>query len=518
MSQKYLVGIDIGTTGAKALVTDLEGRVLASGYKEYGCTFPRANQVEQDVEMLTASSMETCRIALEQSGVDPADVAGISFSAQRCCTIFVDEAGTPLRPMISWQDNRPTAEVEEIGTKISADDFYDRTAMTLNTTWMIGKILWVQRNEPEVWSRTAKIVQLHDYVLKAWGAGDFYDDPSDSGYYGLRNMAARDWDDELLEIAGVSREQLPTVTPSSTRIGGISAEAAAQSGLLEGTPLSIGAGDQNCAAVGAGVVEPGTALVSIGTAAAVAAFLDHSYLDPSRTNIVINHAIDGRWQLEGYQAAAGGVYRWFRDEVAAEERLEAEQLGCDVYSLLDKRIAEVPAGSGGVITIPHFAGAATPRWNPDCRGYICGLSFATDRKALARSIVEGITLAVRDMLDSMLACGTDVRTVRILGGPTRSEVWNQMQADIYGRPVDTLAVPDAAPLGAAILAGVGAGVFTDIVDGAHRMVQTNRTYTPDPETAAIYQKIFDIYQKTYESLEDGGALSAIAKFQAENNH
>lgn len=513
MANEFLVGIDIGTTGTKALVVDLQGSVLAAGYREYGCDFPRANWVEQDVDMLTACSMETCRAAVEKSGVDPEQVAGVSFSSQRCCTIFIDAAGRPLRPMISWQDNRPTAEIEEIRARMPAAAFYERTSMTLNTTWMIGKIMWFQNNEPEKWARTAKIVQLQDYVLKAWGAPGYYDDLSDAGYYGLRNMDRRDWDEELLEIAGVRADQLPEPTASATPIGGISSEAAARSGLAAGTPLVVGAGDQNCAAVGSGVVRPGTALVSIGTAGAVAAFLDRPYRDPQQTNIVINHAIAGRWQVEGYQAAAGGVYRWFRDEIATREKERAASSGRDVYAIFDEMIAGVPPGAGGVVMIPHFAGAATPRWNPDARGAFCGLSFATDRPALARAVMEGITFGVRDMLDSLLACGIAVAEVRILGGPTRSALWNQLQADVYGRTVATLETPDAAPLGAAVLAGVGAGVFPDIPAGADRLVRIDRTCEPHEETAALYEELFGIYRTTYESLESGGAFRAIADFQ-----
>ena len=347
MGDTHVVGIDIGTTGAKAAVFGLDGGLVASAYSEYACTYPRPNWVEQDVDLIVGAAIDCCRKAVEQSGLGAGKIAAVSFSAQRCCSVFVDAAGRLVRPMISWQDNRAHEEAEEIGRKIPADEFYDITGMPLNTTWMVSKILWVRAHEPENWKRIAKVVQLQDYALKMMGAEEFFDDVSDAGFYGLWDPYAFDWSDRLLGLLGLDRSLFPKPSASGTRIGSVSAAAAARAGLKAGTPLCIGAGDQNSAAVGAGVVRKGYLSVSLGTGGLAAAYLDEPFRDPHRKAMVDNHAVYGKWQLEGLQAGAAGVFRWFRDEIAAMEKEAAASSGTNVYETLNADDRDDPARREG---------------------------------------------------------------------------------------------------------------------------------------------------------------------------
>ena len=513
MVKKYLVGVDIGTTGAKAIISDCHGNIVGLGYHEYACVYPKPGWVEQDVDLVVAKSMEAASDALAKSGIDPLEVAAISFSTQRCCTMIVDDAGELIRPMISWQDNRTAVEVDEIRLKLSDEAFYEITNLPLNTTWMISKILWLRKNEPENWARAKKIVQLHDYTLKAWGAQNYIDDYSDAVFYGLWDPVAFAWSDAMLEKFDIDPDLLPEVQASGTQAGTLSASAAAATGLAEGTLLCVGAGDQNAAAIGAGLVQEGSLSVSLGTGGLVAGYLDTPYKDPDCNTMVTNHAIGGKWQVEGYQAGAASVLRWFRDEITSLERGYAESSGKEVYEILTEMASQAPAGSKGLVVLPYFASATTPRWDSAARGTILGLTFAHDRKCLVRAFMEGITLEVNDMIQSLKRSGVAVSDVHILGGPTKSELWNQIQADTYNCSVKTLKNTDAAALGAIILAGVGAGLFQDVAEGCSQIVQIDKTYEPIPENAAIYQELYEIYCRAYEGLDSSGVFTRIAAFQ-----
>jgi xylulokinase len=513
MAKQYVAGIDIGTTGAKAAIFDLDGRLVASAYTEYTCIYPKPNWVEQDVQLIVDKAIDCCRRAVAQSGVDPADIASVSFSAQRCCSIFLDAKGGVVRPMISWQDNRAHEEVAEIESKISAAEFYDITGMPLNTTWMVSKLMWVRRHEPSNWEKVTKVVQLQDFALREMGADGFFEDASDTGFFGLWDPYALAWSDRLCSLLAFPRSLFPQVIASGTKVGAVSAAAAERSGLLKGTPLCVGAGDQNSAAVGAGIVRKGYLSVSLGTGGLAAAYVDVPFRDPNRKAMVVNHAVYGKWQLEGLQAGAAGVFRWFRDEIAALEKQEATAGGKDPYELLNAMIEGTPPGAKGLVLLPYLASATTPRWNPHARGTILGLTFAHDRACLARCFMEGITMEVRDMISAMLASGIPIDTVRILGGATKSALWNQMQSDVYNRPVATLKMTDAALMGSAICAAVGVGAFADIVEGTGRMVKVDRTYTPDAGRARLYDEVYSVYCSAYEALEEKGVYAALARLQ-----
>lgn len=510
MTAKYLAGLDLGTTGAKAMLFDLEGRVRGSAYRDYPCRYPRPNWVEQDADLVVDSAMQAMGEAVARSGAPAADIATVSISAQRCCGIFLDEAGRQLRPMISWQDNRTPAEVAEIAARIDPAEYYRRTGFPNGTTWLLSKLLWVRKNEPEVWARLHRVVQMHDYFLHALGVEDYLVDHNDAGFFGVFDSTAGAWDADLLARFDLPPARLPSPVASGTPAGVVSRAGAARSGLPAGTPIAVGAGDQCAGALGAGVVRPGDLSISLGTAGAVVAFLDRPFRDPAGRMFVTSHAQTGRWLLEGYQAAAASVYRWFRDEIGALEKKEAAHGGDDAFERLNELAAGVPAGSKGLLVLPYFASAATPRYNPDARGALLGLTFAHDRACLARAFMEGITLDMKDMIEAMRAAGADVRHVRALGGPTKSALWNQIQADTYGTPVQTLQVTDATVLGAAILGAVAAGEFASITEAADRLVRVDRTFEPDAAATRVYAGLYEDFCRAYEALAGQGVFRALA--------
>jgi xylulokinase len=513
MPHKYLAGIDIGTTGTKAIIFDLAGRTIASAYREYTCVYPKPNWVEQHAPTLVSSAMEASREALSKGGIAPADIASIAFSTQRSCTFFLDGAGELVRPMISWQDQRGVVELEQVREKIAEADYYDITGMPLNTTWVMTKILWLRNQEPENWEKVRKIIQLQDYVLKAFGAEEYVNDIPAAGLWGFWDPYNVCWSSKLLSLFSIDPGRLPKVMPSGTQVGIVSAAVAEKTGFAAGTPLCVGAGDQNSAITGAGIVTPGYCSVSLGTGGIVATYLDEPFRDPSKRNMFTNHTVQGKWQLEGYQAGAAGVYRWFRDEVAKLEKAYAHETKGDAYLLLNDLVARTPPGAKGLIFLPYLASATTPRWNPNARGTLLGLTFAHDQGCLARAFMEGITLEIKDIFSSMNVAGLNIDHVRILGGPTKSPLWNQLQADIYNRPVDTLKTKDAAALGAAICAGAGVGLFKDIREGVSAMVAVDKTYEPNPQNVALYDELYAIYCQAYECLAGNGVFDALARIQ-----
>ena len=509
----YLMGIDCGTTGTKAAIVDDSGKMIAQAYREYACTYPRPGWVEQGLDTLLESTFTVAAEALRKSGLAPDTICSIAFSAQRCCTIAVDRDGKLLRPMISWQDNRSVEEVELIRKEVSDDDFYDIVRLPQSTTWMLSKILWLQRNEPETWSRVHKVVQLHDYLLYSWGAGELYVDHCEAAFYGCWDTARLKWSDRLLKVGHITAEQLSTPRANGERVGGVSESAARATGLKAGTPLCVGAGDQNAGALGAGVVGPHLLSVSLGTGGAVCACVDHAFHDASRRTMVTNHVAQGLWLVEGYQAGAASVFRWFRDQFAAIESAYAKVSDRDTYDILTELIGKAPVGSKGLLLMPYFASAGTPRWNSAARGTLLGMTFAHDRYCVARAFIEGITLEVRDMLESLVKAGITYERVHLLGGPTKSPLWNQIQADVYGHPVCTLSNGDAAVTGAAILGGVGVGVFKDAASGVEHLVNIKKLYEPDQFNHERYSELYTVYQNLYAALDNAGIYEQISGLQ-----
>ena len=511
---KYVASVDIGTTGSKGAVFSLSGEMLSSAYREYPCTYPRPGWVEQDADLLVRSAMEALKQAVENaSGINASDIVSLSVSAQRCCGIFLDEKEKQLRPMISWQDNRTADEVIEIEKKISREEYYQKTGYPNSTTWLLSKIMWVRKNEPEIWSRTGKVVHMHDYFLRKLGVDDYYVDLNDAGFFGIFDGKTNKWDAELLEMFEIDPDILPVPEESGKNVGKISEEAAALTGLNSGTIIAVGAGDQCAGSLGAGITGKGSLSISMGTAGAVNAYLDKPFRDPNGVGMVTCNSQKGAWLWEGHQAAAAGVFRWFRDEVAALEKLSAQEAGEDYYEIMNSKMKEVPPGSKGLVFLPYYAGAATPRYNSSARGTLVGLTFAHDRACMARAYLEGITLDMYELILAVQNSGTPVEEVRILGGPTKSELWNQIQADVYGIPVRTLEVTDATLLGAAILAAVGAGLFSSIKEGADKMVQMKKLYEPNDKNHQMYKDLYELYVKIYESLDEN-VYSNLVDFQS----
>jgi xylulokinase len=510
---KYLTGIDVGTTGARCALFDMAGNIVDSEYCEYASTYPKPGWVEQDLDDMVSQTMEACRATIAKSGVDPKEIASIGFSTQRSVTVPVHEDGSKVRPMISWQDARTGAEVADMLEQIDAGKYYDISGMPMGTTWIITKALWMRKNEPELFKKTHKIVQNQDAVLKAFGADDFFTDLCDMAFYGVWDVGKAEWSQELCDLFGVAPELFGKPTPAGTQVGEITPSIAARTGFAVGTPLCVGAGDQNCGVVGMGSIQSGMATITLGTAGLAILSLDQRI--PGFGGMMItNHAMPGMWEMEGLSNAAASSYRWFRDVIGTYEKDREKHNGKTAYEYLNDLARQAPVGSKGLLYLPYLGTAATPRWNANARSAMIGMSFAHGRSELTRAVMEGVALEIRDMMDGWLKAGVDLKVLRIGGGATKSPLWNQIQADVYGCPVETLKVSESTVLGAALLGGVGAGVFKSIPEGVDAMVAVTGQVEPNLANHQVYEELYQAYVSAYEGLCSSGAFDKLARLQA----
>lgn len=509
--QRYLCGIDIGTTGVKVMIFDLQGNPISSAYREYGCTFPYPGWVEQDGEFLWQETCQATREAIAKSGVSPKDIAAVGLSTQRCTLVPVDKNGDALRPSISWQDRRTVKECDFIRSAVGEERYYQVTGLPIDPTWSVSKIMWIRDNQPEIYERAHKFVLDQERILHKLGAETFPEDWSNGSLQGLMDIESFQWSDELITKLGIDRDKLPELVPSAKMVGRVSKKAAELSGFAEGMPIVTGGGDQQCAGIGAGVIKPGFVEVTIGTAGVTLAFLDKPLRDPTRRLPCSAHAYPGKWECEGLQLAAGSAYKWYRNALAILEVKVANQVGVDPYNIINEQASALPPGSNGVICLPYFAGSGAPNWDPFARGTLLGLTLAHERAAIARAIMEGVSLETREILEAMEALGLELKEVRLTGGATKSPLWNQIQADIYGKPCAKLAVDEATTLGAAILGGVGAGVFNSLEEAVGEMVRVVETREPNPEAHRRYNELYAIYKDAYQALAAAKVYERLAK-------
>lgn len=509
---EYLAGVDVGTTGARCMIFDTTGKSVAGKYCEYGANYPKPGWVEQDATLLIQQTMEACRQTITESGINPNEIASVGFSTQRSVTCPVDKDGRPVRPMLSWQDARTGSEVEDMGRVIDGGDYYARSGVPLGTTWIITKVLWMRKNEPELYEKTHKFVQNQDLILKAFGAEGFHTDVSDMAFYGVWDVKQVQWSEQLLELFDVSADLFGTPTRPGTQVGVISDSIAEKTGFAPGTPLCVGAGDQNCSVLGMGAIDAGIGTVTLGTAG-LAILCVNTPVPGFGGMMVTNHAVPGKWEVEGLSNAAASSYRWFRDEIGTLEVKQAAEQGESAYQLLNDLAAQALPGSKGLLYLPYLATAGTPRWNANARSAFLGMSFAHGRAELTRSVMEGVTLEIRDIMEEWFKQGMPVDSLRIGGGATRSALWNQIQADVYGRPVQRLQETESTVLGAALLGGVGAGIFNSIQEGVAAMVKVAGEVEPNLANHQVYEEMYAAYVKAYQGLHESGAFEALAQIQ-----
>jgi xylulokinase len=514
----YVVGVDVGTTGSKAMVMDQTGRTLGSGYREYTLSEPKPNWVEVGAAFLLGTAFEVVQEAVANSGVDPVDIKAISFSVNRSSFCLVDENLDVIDDkMYVWLDSRAESVMEEINAKISPERRNEITGMPGYNIFAAAKYYWVKTQEPETYAKTKYFSTVGSFILHGFGSEDFVVEISDGTVSGLMDVRTLDWSTELADALGFDLAKFPPTCEPGEVVGLIGAEVAAKTGLAVGTRIVAGSGDQQLAAMGAGVIKDGAVSLTIGTFGLLAVGLAQPDFSALTGMMIPSSPRLGVFEVEGPQVSGATCYRWARDTLCADEVAEAERTGVDAYVLMEQRyITQSVPGSNGVLFYSALFGSGYPTWDTNATGLFIGLRNTHTKADMIRSVMEGITLEARHILESMLSAGVvmdDVITVT--GGASKSKPWCQIIADVMGRPIRTLDVPDAAILGAAGLAAVGAGLYADLEDCVNEMVRFGPVIEPIPENVEVYDKAFAIYKAAYAGLKSQDVFTGLIGLRGE---
>ena len=429
--------------------------------------------------------------ALERAHARPEDIAGVGFSGQMHGAVMLDEKGNVVRPALIWCDVRTNPQCQELTEKIGAAQLIQATCNPALANFTLTKLMWVRENEPKNWERVRWIMLPKDYVR--WRmTGERAIDMADASGTLLLDVARRRWSQVMMNAAAIDERMLPALFESPDVCGKISAEGGKALGLRQGTPVVAGAGDQAAGAVGMGIVAPGTVSATIGTSGVVFAATDRPALEPGGRLHTFCHAIPGRWHVMGVTQAAGQSLRWFRDQFGA-----GKDDGRDPYERLTDEAAKAPAGCQGLLWTPYLMGERTPHLDPDARGALVGLTAVHTRAHVIRAILEGVAFSLRDTFTLFDDMKVAVKRIRLGGGGARSSLWRQIQADVYGHEVEIVEAEEGAAYGAAILAGVGAGMWKSVDEACGAIVRVAKTVPAQPDVVAIMNANYAAYRRVY---------------------
>jgi xylulokinase len=497
---KYLLGIDVSTTATKALLIDEHGTVIAVVATEYPFETPHPLWSEQDASLFWNGTVQSIRGVLEKSGVNAKNIVAVGLTGQMHGATLLDAHGEPLRPCILWNDQRTQKQCDEITARVGAEQVLQLTGNPVLTGFTAPKILWVRENEPDVYRRVAHILLPKDYARYKL-TGEFFSDVSDSSGTSLFDVGKRTWSDEMLRALDIPRAWMPEVTESPVVSAKISADAARATGLIEGTPVVGGGGDQAAGAVGTGIVRPGIVSATLGTSGVVFAQSDEYRIEPQGRLHAFCHAVPGKWHLMGVMLSAAGSFRWYRDALGAHEKEIAQQTNRDVYDVLTQDAANAPAGCEGLLFLPYLTGERTPYPDPNARGAFIGLTVRHTKAHLTRAVLEGVSFGLRDSLELMRALGITTTQVRASGGGARSPLWRQILADVFDAEIVTVNITEGAAYGAALLAGVGAGIYRDVESACDAVIKTTSSDKPS-EAKSVYAKQYPRYRALYPALKN----------------
>jgi len=498
---RYILGIDVGTTGTRAVLVDQSGAVVKGATTDHlPISILQPQWAEQEPEDWWQATVSSVRKVLSQSGVSAADIAGIGLSGQMHGVVLLDKDYNVLRPSIIWCDQRSQAQADWFTDRIGKQRLIEITCNPALTGFSVPKFLWVRDNQPEIYSQMRKLLLPKDYIRFRL-TSEFATEVSDAAGTLLLDVPERRWSSEILNALELDEDLLPRVYESPEITGRITRAAAEATGLKEGTPVVGGGGDQAAGAVGNGVVAPGIISSTIGTSGVVFAFTERPSLDPKGRVHTFCHAVPGKWHVMGVTQGAGLSLRWFRDNFGGQEIQIGQFTGSDPYELLAAEAAQAQAGCEGLIFLPYLMGERTPHLDPNARGVLFGLTARHNRSHVIRAILEGVAYSLRDTLEIFKEMDVPVEQVRASGGGGRSGLWRQIQADVFNTEIVTINATEGSAYGAALLAAVGTGIFSTVEEACSQTIKVVDRCRPDAKAAKVYEEHYQVYRSLYGALK-----------------
>jgi xylulokinase len=492
----FFLGIDVGTGGTRALVIDEAGRVIASAtetHKDFAS--PEIGWAEQDPDDWWRACGVAVRKVLAENQLRGGQIACVGLSGQMHGAVLLDERRQPVRPALIWCDVRTEKQARELTAEIGAARLIELTSNPALTNFTLTKLLWVRENEPALWKRVRSVMLPKDYVRLRL-TGERATDVADASGTLMLDVAHRRWSKEILQSVQMEESLLPDLYESPDICGQISAAGAAAIGLQIGTPVVAGAGDQAAGAIGMGIVSPGKVSATIGTSGVVFAATARPALDPKGRLHTFCHALPERWFVMGVTQAAGLSLRWFRDQFTCQTGSPA-----DSYERLTAAAANAPPGCDGLFWTPYLMGERTPHLDPAARASLVGLTASHTRDHVIRALLEGVAFSLRDTLTIFKEIEVPVETIRLGGGGARSKLWRQIQADVYGQPVEIVEAEEGAAYGAAILAGVGAKAWPSVDAACDAVVRVAGDVNPNSEDSLVMEKAYAVYRRIYPAMK-----------------
>ena len=491
---KYVLGIDVGTGGTRAVLMGRDGKIVSSATFEHApFASPKTGWAEQDPHDWHKAACGAIREAVATAQIDTSEIAALGLAGQMHGAVLLDENNEVLRPALIWVDQRTQAQCDWLNRKLGAARIIQLTSNPALTNFTLTKLLWVRDNEPEIWKRFRRVLLPKDYVRLRL-TGEHATDVSDASGTLMLDVAGRRWSEEMMASAGLPMSSVPKLYESPEVCGRISEASQARTGLRPGTPVVAGAGDQAGGAVGMGIVRAGAVSATIGTSGVVFAATDRPALDPEGRVHSFCHAVPGRWHVMGVTQAAGLSLRWLRDLLGDGSPRVA-------YDELTREARTVPPGSDGVLWAPYLMGERTPHLDPKARGTLTGLAASHTRAHVTRAILEGVAFSLKDTFSLFHEMQVPVRNIRLGGGGARSPLWRQIQADVYGREVEILAAEEGAAYGAALLAGVGAKFWNSVDQACDAVVEVAERVTPEPRAVETLNLQYENFRALYPALK-----------------
>jgi sugar (pentulose or hexulose) kinase len=495
-----LLGIDAGTTSVKAGLFQPDGHCLAIARQEYELSTPKASWAELDPETYWRGCVTATRDVLQRSLAEPKSVRALSVSSQGETVIALDAAGQPVYPAVVWLDNRAGREAETLAAKFSSVVYKATGIPEIIPTWTACKMLWLKQHEPAAFGRTSKFLLVQDYLIYRL-TGKFATNASIACTSLFLHIVDGTWWKPVLDEIGLTPSNFPDLLPAGAVAGELSEDAALETGLRPSTKVIGGGMDQSVGAVGAGNIAAGIISETTGAALTIQATISSPHIDKDEIVPVYAHSVAGGFLFVPVCPTAGMAYKWFRNNFAAPEMEQARKEGGDAFEMLNALAAQAPPGCEGLVMLPHLMGAFSPQANPHARGSFTGFTLSHNRSHFARAILEGVAFMLKSNLESLSRAGIVISEIRSTGGGARSNLWNQIKANVTALPVVTLMNEETALLGNAILAGVAAGIFPGVAQGCARMVAIRERVMPNAEVDA-YVKPYRMYIELDRALRD----------------